>query len=149
MSSTEEDEELKHYNQALIEQFRANGGEAPDLPPVLLLTTIGAKSGRPHTTPLGYSTDGDRIIVIAACLGAPKHPAWYYNLVAHPEVSVELGRERFLYAQSPLRGRSVSACSTSTLNRHRGTWSTKRRPPASFQSWFWSDLAEIPDARFL
>jgi deazaflavin-dependent oxidoreductase (nitroreductase family) len=95
MSSTEEDEELRHYNQTLIEQFRANGGEIPDLPPVLLLTTIGAKSGQPHTTPLGYSTDGDRIVVIAAYLGAPKHPAWYHNLVAHPEVTVELGRERF------------------------------------------------------
>jgi len=91
MSSTEE---LKQYNQALIENFRANGGVGSDSPPVLLLTTIGAKSGQPHTTPLGYSTNGDRILVIAAYLGAPKHPAWYHNLVAHPEVTVELGRER-------------------------------------------------------
>ena len=87
-------EELKQFNQALIAEFRANGGNVSGWHPLLLLTTIGAKRGQPHTTPLTYSTDGDRIIVIAAHSGAPKHPAWYHNLVANPEVTVELGRER-------------------------------------------------------
>ena len=88
-------DEPKQFNHGLIAEFRANGGTVSGWPPLLLLTTIGAKSGQPHTTPLLYSTDGDRIIVIAAHSGAPKHPAWYHNLVANPEVTVELGRERF------------------------------------------------------
>ena len=92
MSSTDEP---KQFNQALIAGFRANGGTVDGWPPLLLLTTIGAKHGQPHTTPLLYSTDGDRIIVIAADSGAPKHPAWYHNLVADPEVTVELGCERW------------------------------------------------------
>jgi deazaflavin-dependent oxidoreductase (nitroreductase family) len=87
-------DELKQFNQALIAEFRANGGTVNGWHPLLLLTTIGAKSGQRHTTPLGYSTDGDRIIVIANNLGAPQNPAWYHNLIANPEVTVELGRER-------------------------------------------------------
>jgi deazaflavin-dependent oxidoreductase (nitroreductase family) len=88
-------DEVKAFNQALIAEFRANGGKVSGWHPLLLLTTIGAKSGQQHTTPLGYSTDGDHIIVIAADSGAPRHPAWYHNLVANPEALVELGRERF------------------------------------------------------
>jgi len=91
MASTDE---LKQYNQALIAEFRANGGEVSGSHPVLLLTTVGAKSGQPHTSPLGYSSDGERLIVIGAYSGAPIHPAWYHNLVANPDVTVELGRER-------------------------------------------------------
>lgn len=86
--------ELKQYNQVIIADFRANGGQVEGWDALLLLTTIGATSGQPHTTPLVYSTDGDRIIVIAAFVGAPTHPAWYHNLVATPEVTVELGQER-------------------------------------------------------
>jgi deazaflavin-dependent oxidoreductase (nitroreductase family) len=89
------DDELKQFNQSLIGEFRANGGKVSGWHPLLLLTTIGVKSGQPHTTPLGYSTDGDRIILIGAYVGAPKHPAWYHNLLANPEVMVELGGERF------------------------------------------------------
>ena len=89
------DDELKQFNQPLIAEFRANGGQVSGWHSLLLLTTIGAKSGQPHTTPLGYSTDGDRIILIGAYVGVPKHPAWYHNLLANPEVMVELGSERF------------------------------------------------------
>ncbi|MGW8552300.1 nitroreductase/quinone reductase family protein [Streptomyces tubercidicus] len=83
------------FNRQIIEEFRANGGcvggpfEGGRL---LLLTTTGARSGAPHTTPLGYLPDGDgRVLVIASAAGAPKHPAWYHNLVAHPRVTVEAG----------------------------------------------------------
>lgn len=59
---------------------------------LLLLTTIGARSGAPHTTPLGYLPDGgERTLVIASTGGAPNHPAWFYNLVANPRVTVEDG----------------------------------------------------------
>ena len=84
------------HNRKVIEQFRANGGKVGDgRIPHILLTTTGAKSGLTRINPLNYSTDGDRIIVIASKGGAATHPDWYYNLVAHPEVTVEVGAERF------------------------------------------------------
>jgi deazaflavin-dependent oxidoreductase (nitroreductase family) len=63
--------------------------------PLLLLTTTGAKSGRPFIKPLAYTRDGDKIVVIASFAGSPHHPAWYVNLVKNPLVTVELGGERF------------------------------------------------------
>ena len=80
------------YNRGVIEEFRANGGKDG----IILLTTIGAKSGLPRVTPLVYTTDGDRVLIIASKGGSPTHPDWYHNLMAHPEVTVELGPERFL-----------------------------------------------------
>jgi deazaflavin-dependent oxidoreductase (nitroreductase family) len=89
---------MHEFNQKLIEEFRANGGKVggqfANLP-VLLLTMTGAKSGKSRTTPLVYSKDGDRIVVIASMGGAPNNPDWYHNLVAHPMVEVEIGAERF------------------------------------------------------
>jgi deazaflavin-dependent oxidoreductase (nitroreductase family) len=84
-----------NYNQHIIEQFRADGGSTDFPGPVILLTTIGAKTGHLRTTPLGYSRDGDRLVVIASAGGAPTHPAWYFNLVAHPDVTVEVGPDTF------------------------------------------------------
>ena len=63
--------------------------------PVLLLTATGAKTGRKLTRPLVYTTDGDRIVVIASFAGAPTSPPWYFNLVANPIATVELGTESF------------------------------------------------------
>jgi deazaflavin-dependent oxidoreductase (nitroreductase family) len=83
-------------NRQVIEEFRANGGKVGGIwegTPLLLLTTIGAKSGERRITPMGYLPDGDRLIVIASNGGAPTHPDWYHNLVAHPEVTVEAGTE--------------------------------------------------------
>ncbi|MHB8625480.1 MAG: nitroreductase family deazaflavin-dependent oxidoreductase [Aggregatilineales bacterium] len=88
----------KAYNRQLIEEFRANRGKR-DGPmagrPLLLLTTTGAKSGQRRTTPMMYIPDDDRLIVFASNAGAPTHPDWYRNLVAHPEVTVEVGNETF------------------------------------------------------
>ena len=84
------------FNKDVIEQFRANGGRVPGREhPLILLTTTGAKSGLPRTSPLNYSTDGDRIIVIASKAASPTHPDWYRNLMAHPEALVERGAETF------------------------------------------------------
>jgi len=83
------------YNQHIIEQFRSTGGTTDFPGTVVLLTTTGAKSGQPRTTPVGYARDGDDLIIIASAGGAPTHPDWYYNLVAHPMVTVELGPETF------------------------------------------------------
>lgn len=63
---------------------------------MVLLTTTGARSGQPRTSPVTYTTDGaDRWVLIASKAGAPHHPAWYHNLVANPEVTLEVGSERF------------------------------------------------------
>ena len=86
------------YNRQLIEEFRANRGKSGgpmEGRPLLLLTTTGAKSGQLRTTPMMYIPDGDRLLVIASNAGAPVHPDWYRNLVAHPEVTVEVGNEIF------------------------------------------------------
>jgi deazaflavin-dependent oxidoreductase (nitroreductase family) len=82
------------FNQQIIDEFRANGGRVGgpfEGGRLLLLTTVGARSGTPHTTPVGYLPDGDRVLVIASAAGAPKHPDWFHNLVANPEVTVEDG----------------------------------------------------------
>ncbi len=62
---------------------------------LLLLTTAGAKTGRRHTAPMMYVPEGDRLLVIASNAGAPSHPDWYRNLVARPEVTVEVGAETY------------------------------------------------------
>jgi len=62
--------------------------------PVLLLTHTGAKSGQRRETPLLYATDGDRIVLVASRGGSPRHPAWYHNLRAHPQVEVLAPRGR-------------------------------------------------------
>jgi len=87
-----------NWNQKIIDEFRSSGGQVGGPfagAPVLLLTTTGAKSGRRHTTPTMYLSDGDRFVVFATKSGAPTNPDWYYNLVAHPRVTVELGEEAF------------------------------------------------------
>lgn len=84
-----------NYNRAVIEKFRANGGKVDGPNRLILLTTTGAKSGQPRIAPVAYSTDGDRLVIIASKGGAPTNPDWYHNLLAHPVVTVELGTEQF------------------------------------------------------
>jgi deazaflavin-dependent oxidoreductase (nitroreductase family) len=85
---------VSDFNTSLIQDLRANGGKASSGwfvdRPMLILTTLGAKSGEPRETPLVYSRDGDAYIIVASMGGAPKHPAWYHNLVAHPDVTIEV-----------------------------------------------------------
>jgi deazaflavin-dependent oxidoreductase (nitroreductase family) len=83
------------FQQQVVDEFRANGGwvggpfEGARL---LLLTTTGARSGAPHTVPLGYLPDGGhRFLVIGSAGGSPRHPAWFHNVVANPQVTVEDG----------------------------------------------------------
>jgi len=90
------DRDWNAFNKDVIKQFRANGGQVPGRKyPVILLTTTGAKSGLPRTTPLNYSTDGDRIVVIASKAASPTHPDWYHNLLANPEAIIEIGTQKF------------------------------------------------------
>jgi len=87
------------WNDSIIAQFRANGGQMTSGPftgrTLLLLTTKGAKTSVERTSPLVYSRDGERFVIVASKGGAPTHPAWYHNLRAHPEVTLEVGKEKF------------------------------------------------------
>ena len=90
--------DMKEFNKTTIDEFRANGGVVGGQfagIPLLLLTTTGAKTGHTRVNPLAYMNHGDCHIIIASYAGAPTNPPWYYNLLSNPEVSVEMGSERF------------------------------------------------------
>ncbi|MFD3702241.1 nitroreductase/quinone reductase family protein [Nocardia sp. NPDC058658] len=90
---------MNAFNDQVIAEFRANGGRVGGMfegnDAMVIITTTGAKSGRAITNPLVYLPDGDRIVLIASNGGADKHPAWYYNLVADPELTLEVGNETY------------------------------------------------------
>ena len=95
------------WNRQTIEAFRANGGKVGGMwegRPLLLLTTTGAKSGQRRTNPTMYLRDGDRLLVFASRGGTPTNPDWYYNLLAHPEVTVEVGAETYAATATVLSG---------------------------------------------
>ncbi|HCI78995.1 MAG TPA: nitroreductase family deazaflavin-dependent oxidoreductase [Ktedonobacter sp.] len=86
------------WNKQIIEEFHANGGKVGGPfanGTLLLLHTTGAKSNQPRINPLAYTKDGDNFIIIASKGGAPTNPDWYYNILAHPDVSIEVGTEQF------------------------------------------------------
>jgi deazaflavin-dependent oxidoreductase (nitroreductase family) len=77
--------------------YRATGGRVgmrlPWLPPILLLDHVGAKSGIGRTTPLLFVRDGENVVIVASKGGFAKHPAWFHNLRANPDTTVQIGRE--------------------------------------------------------
>ncbi|HEX9359069.1 MAG TPA: nitroreductase family deazaflavin-dependent oxidoreductase [Streptosporangiaceae bacterium] len=82
------------WNSKIIAEFRANGGKVGgqfEGAPLLLLHTVGAKSGQQRVTPMMYQDIGDGVAVFASKAGAPANPAWYHNLLANPRVSAEIG----------------------------------------------------------
>ena len=96
---------MNDFNAAIIEEFRAHGGKVGgpfEGATLLLLTTTGAKSGEPRTTPVVYLADGESLVIFASKAGAPTNPAWYHNLLAHPTATVEVGTETF-----PVRTRAA------------------------------------------
>jgi deazaflavin-dependent oxidoreductase (nitroreductase family) len=97
--------DVRQINRKVIEQFRAGGDiDGMQRDRLLLLTTIGAKSGQPRTTPMMFHRQDDRLLVIASNIGAPRHPDWYLNLVAEPHVTVEVGVETYPALAHPLEG---------------------------------------------
>lgn len=89
---------MSDFNKQIIEEFRANDGVVGgpfEGATLLLLHTTGAKSGLERVNPLMTMPDGDRYVIIASKAGAPDNPDWYHNILANPEVSVELGAEQF------------------------------------------------------
>src|SRR6266852_2210297 len=98
------DNDRIEYNRRVVEEFRANGGKVQGWAPLILLTTKGAKSGETRIYPLMSVPDGDNYIAVASKGGAPKHPLWYYNLLAHPDVTVEVDNETFVATARLLTG---------------------------------------------
>jgi deazaflavin-dependent oxidoreductase (nitroreductase family) len=70
------------------------GSRLPGVPPILLLDHVGARSGKRRTTPLAYIEDGEDIVIVASKGGAPRNPAWFHNLRAHPDTAVQVGARR-------------------------------------------------------
>lgn len=99
--------QFDEWNTHIIEEFRCNGGKVGGQltgKNILLLHTIGAKSHQLRINPLGYIQDGDAFVVMASKGGAPTNPDWYYNILAHSEVWLEVGTERFkVHATIPER----------------------------------------------
>ena len=84
------------FNSKIIAEFRANGGRVGGPfagAPLLLLHTVGAKSGQERVNPVMYQAVGDDLAVFASKAGAPTNPDWYYNLLANPQVHAEIGTE--------------------------------------------------------
>src|SRR4051794_40765737 len=87
--------DFEAWNRQVIEEFHAKEGKVNGSSSVVLLTTTGARSGKKRLNPLAYTTDGERLVIIASKGGMPTNPDWYYNIVAHPDVTVEVGNETF------------------------------------------------------
>ena len=83
---------MPNWNQQIIDEFHAKGGRGVTNfgDSLLLLTSTGARSGEKRTTPVMYHREDRSLVIVASKAGAPEHPAWYHNLVAHPEASVEI-----------------------------------------------------------
>ena len=84
------------FNRRNIEEFRANHGKLGgqfEGAPVLLLHTVGARTGQERVSPMMYLADGPRYLVYASAAGADRSPAWYFNLVANPHATIEVGDE--------------------------------------------------------
>ena len=87
---------MSDFMQQTITEFRANHGKVGGYftgAPLLLLHSIGAKTGTEHVTPMMYRKDGDRYLVFASKGGADTNPGWYHNLRAHPQATIEVGDE--------------------------------------------------------
>lgn len=88
----------KDWNKEIIKEFRENEGRVGgyfENSTLLLLHTIGAKSGEPRVNPLMYINDGEKFLIIASNNGGPSNPDWYHNIMAEPEIVMEAGTEKF------------------------------------------------------
>ncbi len=90
--------DINDFNQKIIDEFRSNEGKVGGPfkgAQLLLLHTTGAKSGQERIAPLAYRKEGEHLAVFGSKAGAPTNPEWFHNLVANPEVTVEVGTEQF------------------------------------------------------
>jgi deazaflavin-dependent oxidoreductase (nitroreductase family) len=91
-------ETIKAFNEAIADEFRANGGKVGgqfEGAELLLLTTTGAQSGQPRVSPLAYFRIDGKLIIIGSFAGAPTNPAWVHNLRANPQAHIEVGTDAY------------------------------------------------------
>lgn len=96
--TTPDGSSLADFNQAIIDEFRANGGVVGgpfEGATLLLLHTTGAKSGQPRVSPLAYLTVEGKMLIVGSYAGAPRHPAWVHNLRAQARAHIEVGIEAY------------------------------------------------------
>ncbi|HEV8461980.1 MAG TPA: nitroreductase family deazaflavin-dependent oxidoreductase [Gaiellaceae bacterium] len=119
---------MSDYNQPIIDEFRANGGKVAgnfEGAPLVLLHHKGAKSGVDRVNPVMYQRlSDDSIAVFASKAGAPKNPDWFYNVVAHPNTSIEIGSERY----------DVTA-RLATGDEHRRIWEAQKEAWPQFADY--------------
>jgi deazaflavin-dependent oxidoreductase (nitroreductase family) len=129
--------DMHDWNRQVIDEFRANGGEVGGNfagAPVLLLHTTGARSGKERVNPLMYQDlGGGRVAVFASKAGAPTNPDWYHNLVANPDVTIEIGTET-----RRCRARTASAEERAPI------WSTQKARYPQFADYEAKTSREIP-----
>ena len=128
--------EVNDWNTKIIEEFRANDGKVGgrfEGAPLLLLHTVGAKSGEPRVNPVVYQADGDKLVVFASFAGQPKNPAWFHNLMAGGPASVEVGTDTF----------PVTARVTEGAERDR-YWSKQKQAMPGFADYEQKTTREIP-----
>lgn len=82
-------------NERVIKEFRTNGGKVDGWAQLILVTTTGAKTGQERIIPLMHVPYGNGVLAIGSKGGAEKHPEWYLNILAHPDVIVEVGNEKY------------------------------------------------------
>src|SRR5690242_12554348 len=129
---------MTDWNQNIIDEFRANNGKVGGYfagANMLLLHTTGAKTGQARTNPLVYVTDGDHLVIIASKGGADSNPDWYYNVLANPIVTVELGNEQFQAHATPVTEEPERSRLYAKMVEHRPSFAeyeqkTSRKIPA-------------------
>jgi deazaflavin-dependent oxidoreductase (nitroreductase family) len=138
---------MSDFNTSIIEEFRANGGRVGgefEGSPLILIHHFGAKSGAERVTPLGCFPQSDgRPVIVASNGGAAKHPNWYYNLKANPEVRDEFGTEIFGAEARELERSDRRKVWADAVRAVPILVSTSGRPHGRFLSWC---LPESPDA---
>jgi deazaflavin-dependent oxidoreductase (nitroreductase family) len=125
------------FGEEHVRRYRETGGEVGHIwkrgAKVLLLTTKGRKSGEPRTTPLIYEQAGDAYVIVASKGGTPEHPGWYLNLVAEPQVELQVEDEVF-----PARAR------TATGDEREQLWQLAARQWPDYDAYQEKTDREIP-----
>src|ERR1700712_1035594 len=95
--------DMRERNKQIMAEMRSTGGKSEaSAEPLVIITTVGNKSGNPHATPICVREDGDRLIVCGSAGGAARHPQWYRNLQANPDVTVEYLGETYKATAAPV-----------------------------------------------
>jgi deazaflavin-dependent oxidoreductase (nitroreductase family) len=132
----------QEFNQKIIAEFRANKGVVGGYfknTPLLLLHSIGAKSGQARINPLAYLADDERYVIIASNAGRENHPSWYFNVKANPNVAVEVGTEKFearaSIAEEPVRTQLYDRMAAKNPGFEEYRQKTERVIPVIILNW--------------